>query len=333
MKENNNQLLKIPIKDLAKKIICEGDLYLTFKDGRQVYLMRPGLILEEEFLKKHASLGTVFDYAPVTDQEVIDKFVSLFRELKYLQFEKDLRAKSQEIAQYFHDQMAGGNHFLCFALACYQEFCALPAEAINMTNQADVYLFRKCLYAASFSVIIALANDFFHYLMIKDLFNITFSLDIGLCSSSYTYYVAQACNYENQHPGQGKNWLEEKGASEAEVELFYLHPEKSHIYLKTLHHLLAYPELVEIVLYQHELADGTGFPRGVVKGHVSNWEAVVILADSLVDITDKYTFEKDTVNYLLNFKNSKLTELPVGKAYKKLCMVLRHFDQLRETGS
>lgn len=331
--KDKNEVLKIPIKDLAKKRICEGHLYLSFKDGRKVYLMKPGLLLEEEFIKKHATLKTVFDFVPVINPLITQQFSQLFRELKYLRFEKDLRAKSLEIAGLFHRSFASDTHFLSFALACYQEFCSLPDETLNLINSSDVYLFRKCLYSASFSIILALANDFYHYPMLKDLFNLTFSLDIGLCSSNYSYYIAQACNHENEHPGQGRAWLESKGASEQEMALFFQHPEKSYQYLKSLHHLLAFNELVELTLYQHELADGSGFPRGIVKGLVSSWEAVVILADSLVDIRDEYDFEKQVVGYLLNFRNTKLTDLPVAKAYNKLCMTLQHFANLRETGT
>jgi hypothetical protein len=331
--DEQDQMLKIPIKDLARKVICEGHLYLPFKGGRKVYMLRPGVLLEEDFVKKHATLNTVFDYIPVTNPVVLERFTTLLRELKYLQFEKDLRLKAQEIASYFYQVFTGEEHFLTFALACHREFCTLPEETLSLINGADVLLFRKCLYSAAFSTILAITNDFFHYPMLRDFYNLTFALDVGLCNSNYTYFIAQACNHENQFPGQGRGWLEEKGASAEEKELFFNHPEQGRQYLENLKHLFAYPELAEIVLYQHELSDGSGFPRGVIKGHVSSWEAVVILADAMVEISETYAFESSVISFILDFQNAKLTELPVGKAYRKLCESLRYFEQLKETGT
>ena len=95
--------------------------------------------------------------------------------------------------------------------------------------------------------------------------------------------------------------------------------------------MLAYPELMEIVLYQHELSDGHGFPRGIPKGQVSSWEAIVMLASSLVDISDEYAFEQDVINYLFSFQNQKLKDIPVQRVYQKLCMGLGDIFKMKES--
>lgn len=331
MNEKNQNLTKLPVKDFAKKIICDGHLFLKI-GNRNFYLMKPGVLVDSAFIKKHAITNSIFDYECVVSYQVKEKFKTYFKELRYLQIEKDLRNKCAEIVRYFNEVYSTDTHFLSFALACYEEFCVLPFDQQTKMHETDTYLFRKSFYSAAFSLVVAMTNDFYHYLMLKDFFNITFVLDYGLCEKDYSYYVSEACNHENQKPGYGKNYLEYNKASADEKKVFFGHPEKSYRHIKT-EKLLNFPELAESILYQHELSDGTGFPRGVLKGQVSSWEAVVVLSDSLVEIVSDYTFEKDVVNYLKQFKNIKLKDLPVSRVYKKLCLGLEMFNQLKEVGS
>ncbi len=332
MKAAEKNMKSIPIKEFAKKIICDGHLYLRTSEGRRFYLMKPGILIDPDFVKKHATLNTIFDYEEVINQEVIEKFSLLFRELRYLQFEKDLRLKSAEIVKYFQSVYSQENHFLSFALACHREFCGHSSDIILKLNEADIHLFRKSLYSSAFSVLIALSNDFYHFLMLKDFYNITMALDIGLCEAHYSYFISEACNQENQFPGTGLDWLKKEKASELELSVFAGHPERSYQFVKSSKSLLTYPELAEIILYQHELSQGNGFPRGISKGQVSSWEAVVILADAFVEIKDKYEFETNVIGFIDSFKNKKLSELPVQRVYQKLCMSLDYFYK-QGTGS
>lgn len=330
MKPENEKLVPLPIKDFAKKIICDGHIYLRTKDGRRFYLMKPGIMIDESFVKKHATNQTVFDYLPVTDELIVSQFQTLFKELKYLQFEKDLRMKTMNIVAFFKETYRSDKHFLNFALACYSEFCSISKDDLNKMHETDLHLFRKSLYSAAFAVITGLANDFYHYPMIKDFYNLTLGLDQGLCDSHYSYFVAEACNRENQVPGTGKEWMKQEGATDLELNVFLGHPDKSYQFFNTQSGFLAYPELKEIALYQHELSNGKGFPRGIPKGQVSSWEAVVILASSMVEISSEYTFETDVMNYILRFQSQKLSDIPVQRVYKKLCLGMGEYDIIKE---
>ena len=332
MTTENQNLQKLPIKDLAKKSICDGHLFLSSSSGRKFYLMKPGVLLDPEFVKKHAPSNSIFDFESVVNNEVKNKFKELFKELRYTQFEKDLRMKCLEIISYFHRTYSEEEHFLSFALACYEEFCSIRFEDQLKMHETDLHLYRKALYSSAFSIIIGISNEFYHFTMLKDFYNLTMSLDMGLCAANYSYHVAQACNAENKKPGMGKVYLEQEKASKNEIEVFLKHPEKSYEFLKKAS-LLSFPELAEVSLYQHELADGQGFPRGIMKGQVSSWEAIVILSDSLVEISDAFDFETNVVQYLVNFENEKLSDLPVGRVYKKLCHAFNYFESLKETGT
>jgi hypothetical protein len=332
MKTENPQSVKLPVKDLARKAICDGHLFYQ-TGGRKFYLMKPGVYVDPEFVKKHAPQNPTFDFEPVILDGTKEEFKNLFRELRYLQFEKDLRLKCLEILKLFQKRFSEDEHFLAFALACHEEFCQIsPADQLRM-HETDMHLFRKALYSAAFAIIFGISNNFFHFLMLKDFYNLTFSLDIGLCDVNYSYFVAEACNAENRIPGSGVKYLKAEGASALETKVFLGHPEKTYAFLKS-NPILSYPELVEVTLYQHELVDGTGFPRGVKKAQISTWEAIVILADALVEILPEYTFEKKVLEYVLSFQSTKLKDLPVNRAYKKLLAVMEQLKSpAQDTGS
>lgn len=333
MKTDTQNLIKLSVKDLAKKIVSDGHLYLMAGE-KKFYLMKPGVFVDQSFIKKHAITNPVFDFDSVIDATIKEKFQTLFRELRYLQFEKDLKSKSFEILKYFFEVYSSEKHFLSFALACHEEFCQLPIEVQSMMHETDMHLFRKALYSSAFSIIIGITNDFYHFLMLRDFYSLTFSLDIGLCESNYSYFVAEACNAENQKPGSGIKYLKSEKASDLEVEVYLKHPERSYKMLKELS-ILSYSELTEVTLYQHELSDGTGFPRGIFKNQISSWEAVVIYADSLVEITSNYDFETHILSYLLNSMSQKTIDLPILKSHKKVCLAFEHFRLLqdKESGS
>lgn len=315
------KIIQMPIKDFAKKIICDGHVFLRSKEGRRFYLLKPGIFIEPAFVKKFAAAQTVFEFQPVTNETVTSQFSTLFKELRYLQYEKDLREKTKEIVSFFRALYQNDEHFLSFALACYYEFNAIALPDLERMHDTDLHLFRKSLYSGAFAVIIGLCNDFYHYPMIKDFYNITLGLDIGLCDTNYSYFVAEACNKENLAPGSGRNWLTEQRGSEQELQVFLDHPARSYEFFKTNIDMLSYPELAEIVLYQHELSSGLGFPRGIPKGQVSSWEAVVVLATSMVEISADYDFERKVLNYIFDFGEDKLGHLPVQRVYKKMCIV------------
>jgi hypothetical protein len=331
MNEENIKMQKTAVKDFAKKIICDGHVYLSI-GTRKFYIMKPGILVDQTFLKKHAVNNHVFDFESVISEEIKQNFKQLFKELKYLQFEKDLREKCGEIIFEFNRVFSSGEHFLTFAMACYEEFCQIPFELQSKIHETDMHLFRKSLYSAAFSVIVAISNDFYHYPILKDFYHLTFLLDSGVCEKDYSYFVAEACNQENKKPGSGKTYLENEKASEFEKVVFLSHPEKSYKMMKSTQ-LLAYPELAETLMYQHELSDGSGFPKGINKGQVSSWEAVVIFSDSLVEISAEYLFEKNVVDFILNFQNTKLNDLPVQRVYKKIRSAFSLNKKIKETGT
>lgn len=314
----------IGVRELAKKTLCDGKLFLNV-GGKNILLMSSGTFIDDHFIKKHAAINSKFVIEQEINHEIKSEFKRLFKELKYSQFEKDLKLKCLEIVDTFYKVYKEKNHFISFAVAAYEEFCLLPREVQSSLHEADVNLFRKTLYSSAFSILIAIANDFFHYLVLRDLYNVTFSLDIGLAGDKYTYYISEACNRENRSPGEGILYLESQNVSRAERELYLQHPRLGSEKINSLG-ILSYPKLSQIILFQHELSSGEGFPEGIKKGQMSIWDSIVILADSLVEISSEHEFEKNVITYFYSLEETRIHDLPVSRALKNLMQVFGHLN-------
>ena len=101
MNNENQNLIRLPVKDLAKKVISDGHLYLS-AGGRKFYVMKPGVYVDPGFIKKHAVTNQVFDFEPVINEEIKEKF------LKYIAF-KAKCAYIQQLNPILVDYDAGLN--------------------------------------------------------------------------------------------------------------------------------------------------------------------------------------------------------------------------------
>lgn len=321
-----SEMMKISIKELAKFSICPGHLYLQTSSERQFYLMKPGMYIDKNFLNKHLNLQTEFELNPIISVQIQDEFFRLLKEFNYLHFEMDIRKKCRELIIYFSKIFTSESHFLNFAIPCFQHFNNLHPAYLQVMSDVDVYLLRKAIYSAAFSVLISFCNGIYHPLMVKDIYNLTLSLDVGLCRKNYSYFVAQACNEENKNPGNGMKWLQQEKATPEEIDIFLSHPNESYKLYEQGKIKLLHRELAQIILYQHELSNGKGFPRGIKKGLVSSWESVVILADSLVGIEKEFDFENRVIEFLYQFESKKLKNLPLNKIYQRLCHSLKGLE-------
>ena len=322
---------KIHVKEMSKKSICDGFLYYV-SGSKKILLLKPGSLISQSFLHKHAMAGTTFEITHISDENLIKHFSGLFKELKYLHFEKDLQAKAEEIVEQFFEAFSQNKHFFSFAFACYEEFCAQKEMQSVRLNETDVNLFIKSFYSASLSILFALSNGIFHYPMVKDIYNLSFCLDIGLCHKNYSFYVSQACNVENKSPGTGLTWMKNHSASLEEVEVFFNHPNNTFKFFQE-NSILNFPELAQTVLYQHELANGEGFPKGVNHSQISGVESILILADAMVEIKDEDHFEKGILDHFEHFESKKLMILPVKRVLNQLMKKRKNYHKLEGTGT
>ncbi len=304
--------------------LCSGRLLLQM-GPRRLSLLEAGQIIDKKFLDKYKNSELYLE--PVADLNRVNEFKKMFADLKSKKFEREQREQAKLILrEVIKDWSHPEAHLLTFAQASFEVLNTLPHEELYKIDSTDLRLFKKALYASAISVVIGMSNDYFEFNLLKDIYQITFVLDAGLCGPNYSYHIANAVDAESQKSGEGIKYLNQVKASEKEKELFFKHPEASHDLIESLQFNLTYPELTEIVLFQHETATGKGFPRGITKREISTWDAVCLLADGVVAMSQIEKVEKNTINYLLKISMEKQDILPIKKVLGRFKEIVRYFN-------
>lgn len=304
--------------------ICDGNLYLKM-GPKSIRLFEAGQVLDQELLSKYKNSSLFVD--KIINQDLYDKYIFLFNELKTKKFEKDQRSVSKRIlSTVFQDWMGEGSHPLTFAKAAFDSLNFLPYGDLLKFDTADSRLFKKALYSGAILVVSAMSNEFFEFNLIKDLYQVTFCFDIGLCDKNYSYHLAFAVDSEALIAGGGLDYLNKAHASIEEKKLFLSHPQKSFELLDSLKVYFTYPELIEVSLYQHETATGSGFPRGITKREVSTWDAVCLFADGIVSVSKLEELEKNIKLFILLHGETKQDLTPTKRVFFKFKEAMSYFE-------
>ncbi len=307
-----------------EQVLTPGRLLLQM-GPKLLPLLEAGQVIDQKFLAKYKNSKLIVESA--IDEELYLHLKFLFSDLKTKKFEKDQRELAKKIlGSVLTGWKKKDSHLLTFALACFECLNTLPAEELTKIDSTDIRLFKKALYSSALSVITAMSNDYFEFNLIKDLYQVTFVLDVGLCDSNYSYHIAGAVDEESKKAGSGLIYLDKVHASTQEKNLFLKHPEKSHDLIESYQFSMTYPELCQIVLYQHETTSGTGFPRGVTKREISTWDAVCLYADGIVMMSSIEDLEKNTLDYILKKSIEKQNLLPIKKVFTRLKETISYFD-------
>lgn len=292
---------------------------------KRLSLLEAGQVIDKKYLEKYKNSELMLE--SVVDQAKLDEYKSLFKDLKSQRFEKNQRQCSKKIlASVFTEWKQPSSHILTFALACFESLNSMPQEELLKIDNTDIRLFKKALYASALSVVVAMSNDYFEFDLIKDIYQVTFVLDVGLCDVNYTYHIASAIDEESKLAGAGVVSLKKANASAKEIDLFLKHPEKSHELIESLAFNMTYPELIQIVLYQHETTQGTGFPRGVTKREISTWDAVCLYADGVVMMSSLEEIEREPLKYIMKTSFEKQDLLPIKKVFTRLKGAITYFE-------
>jgi hypothetical protein len=91
--------------------------------------------------------------------------------------------------------------------------------------------------------------------------------------------------------------------------------------------------LKKTILFQHEIANGMGFPNGVHHSQITSVESILILADALVEIKDDDHFPIGVVEHIKKFESKKIEILQVKRLFNKFLMKEKEGCKFEETGS
>lgn len=310
-------------KELASWKLAPGDIYYqTPATKKLLKLKRAGEFLEEAWIEKTRHNSGLF-WLPLVHLKRVEQLVSQWESLLEKddpqEFEVSLTRLSDEIRAGLHSE--GGLSLMDWAYACHKIFKPDENLQLEMLNQ-HLALHRRAFYVSSLSVLFGLACGYTDPNFLKELYETAWLLDIGLLHPDFSYWISLACQVEKIRPGSGIEYLNCKQASKGEKELFLNHPElgyKKALELKA--NKYKNPLLLNSVLHHHELADGRGFPQGINQSLMSDWEAILVMADQLVDYREEVLENYATFSMRdiwLSFKQLPQRNLPIQRVVKTI---------------
>lgn len=303
--------------------ICQDFVYFKTTSD-QILLCHPGTWIDQKFCEKYNTINNKINTSTVVDQELKEKIKrSLLNHLE-LEFENELSQSKTQLLVLFNNMLEERKSFLNWSIACFEVFNKASADELNELHETDLNLFRKAHLSGSISIWASLSNGLYDPSFLEDIFHITFFQDAGLIGSEYSYFITEALDQESISPGYGIRYLLNQNAKAEEIKLFKEHPFRSLEYIQNMGYLNN-PDLVNTVLFGHELSNGEGFPFGYTEEVLSSWEKIIIIADQLVKYNS--TTDYDFLKELEVIRSSKLDLLPVRKVLNKSLRTITCFHQ------
>lgn len=317
------ELQPLPADVFAKWNLAQGDIYFQHgAEGKLMLLKRAGDFLDQSWKVKWSKSSKLL-IRQVVDSEVVTRIQTLFKDWLDAPTAEQAEVALNKLSLHCRDGLHDGGDisFMSWAHACYHIFS--PSITIqDELSQCHEVLHQRAVYVSSLNVLFCLALGYNEPQFVREIYQIGWVMDIGLVNKNFTYWIALACQEEKQQPGNGIDFLRSRHASKAEEELFLSHPTLGYARLKQEWEAkMTFPALLNSVLHHHELADGSGFPAGINRSAMSDWESLVILADQLVDY--RAAILKQYAQHALReiwqaFQRRQVVNCPVGHVWRRV---------------
>jgi hypothetical protein len=327
---SHNDLVTLSISRLELGTVSYAHLFLMV-GSRYFMVLRAGDYIDQEFLHKYQERGVNSFYAyEVADQACIKTYNEHWKSLKNAKTEQERIAyKDQIFLSLYSDFWADSSQqaVLSLVISCYESFENIDSSVLNEIQSTSHILYSRALLGATQGIVAALANGFFDYDFLRDLYNVCFLLDYGLVTNNFSYPLLQACEFERNNPSAGKKAIEKILMNPGDRDFFFDHPHISAQMAESLEDSFKYPELINAIKMHHEKVDGTGFPEGIHYSAISSWEAILQFADFTTPF-EETIFSRSDGNRVLKEPILKLNDdekfgqLPVKKITQ---MVITHF--------
>jgi hypothetical protein len=317
---NTSQLVELEADVLQTWELAHGDIFLWLSENKLVRVKRAGDYLEESWKKKYTKSKKLLTM-PLAREEILIDLITRFKNSKSQNHsshdeQKELNFKNIILSSLHSDSKPS---MIEFSFVFYELF--KPDEkAVQLLQDSHIVLYRRAHLISSLSVIFAMSCGYDDADFLRDIYQMGWALDIGLSHKDFSYWVALACQAERINPGSGINFLQSKNASVAEIDLFLNHPQLSADRAPDFFEL-KFPGLLSALVRHHEKSDGSGFPYQIPFSLISDWEAILVLADQLIDYReDKIEFQlKANLIVLINELDKTDTNmLPVSRVLRKV---------------
>jgi hypothetical protein len=324
---SKEDLETIALSEIKVNSISRSHLFYIPTNGKNAFLLiRAGDFIEQEFVDKYIAKGMQSVYElHVAEPSEIEIYDSILRDLDSAKNEKDRQRIGEVLSRKFGQDywQETEKSFLTFALTCFDHYYFLDESAVDKMHKTSMTLYSRAIIGSAISVINCLIHRVVDPYFIKDLYNTVFIMDYGLLDADeFTYTLSIACENERNNPGSGMTYLENSKRSDNEKNIFKMHPKLSAEYIETQKEKFFNPEVVDIINYHHEKADGSGFPNGFSYSAMSDMETFLMFSDYMVPFGEHVFQKGDGLNVIKSAfealsSNEEMNSVPVKKIMRK----------------
>jgi|GEM_PF-6654497 len=251
----------ITLSELKSKDILEGDLFLPVSETRQICLLKSGSYLSGQDFEKYDR--DFFLMEKKRDDFSFHNYLDFFRELKKTRLEKEKKKIVIKFFKGFLIHLKKPDHFFSFSLACFHELNQIPRDTLISMNETDINLFRHSFYSSPVSVLLCLANDFYEFSFLQDMYHLCFLSQLAKVSENYNFEAASNYHLNREELKKGREIVTE---------------------LKLLH----FDHLIESVLTKHSS----------LEDHMMSWDQIFMISQEIfLDKSYEFTFEKISENH------------------------------------
>lgn len=319
---------QVRVEDLRGLKISPGDFYLYQPTrGKCVLQLKAGEVVDQDFIVRMTSKKDQMLMLENKIDEIWAKGLEkLLNQLKKLEGESDQQEKVLEKIQALWAADLWGSkgdiHLFDWAYTCFQVFTQGEDKLAMHLYQEQMILYWRGLYSSSLNVLFAVSCGYKDFSFLKDLYHLGWMMDLSIADGGFTYNTQITCELEKLKSGAGAMFLTKRSHLQKDLELFMQHPTMSYEKaVKNWASLLTNHELLTGILVQHARADGNGFPSKLKASDISDWEAILIMTDHLIDYQEEIIARYHTMNLKMLWKELAkfhLNDLPIKRVVKRI---------------
>lgn len=300
-----SKLAPVSLEKIKKWKLSPGNIYFIPKKGRPVLLFNAGEALQwDRLIKFKGKNETKLAMEIIVNLPLIEEGVSILSSMiERENFLVKISKRNEFIDWVKKNFLSKGEsnsllqNELNFIFCGTQSFLKLDENYTKKFQDAAIILFHRSLKVSSLAVVLALGLGYIEKNYLSDIYHVSMFLDIGLWNKDLSSFTMTACEHERSTSNGGVAYLESLRLKSQEVNLenFETHPTVGkQIVEKDFKNIFFYPESIKLIERHHEYEDGKGFPKGLHKTQLSEFEEICMLADHLVPF-EVLNIEKDKV--------------------------------------
>ncbi len=275
----------------------QADIVWVKRSGKKVALIKAGDYFFADRIETYKKLNVEID-SYVSEERILE-FVSLMEAYKSSEFllaDKEKRKEELDnnilnwLARVFWTGSEEGS-LVELVIALEKVFFSISDDGVEYLINKSELLFKRNSKYSSLMVCLAFIVGYRDYEFLKDLYNLTYFMDIDLLERNLDSIIVQGLEEERVYGKRGLKLLESKNMKKDKEALL------THIALLTREKIDSFyqsryfDEIKNVFSFHHEKISGDGFPKGMNGHELSDLEVIVIFINGILPFKD-FSYEK-----------------------------------------